>query len=61
MQRLAEQCRAAGISVSASEISRIERHIHTPRPALRKKLAELLGLAVIDLGGRESETRVDML
>lgn len=50
MQQLAQRCTAAGIPVSASEISRIERHIHTPRPALRKKLAELLDLTVADLG-----------
>lgn len=50
MQQLAERCTAAGASVSASEISRIERSIHIPRPALRKKLAELLGLTVEDFG-----------
>lgn len=54
MQQLAEQCTAAGIPVSASEISRIERRIHTPRPALRKKLAEILGLTVADIGNRPS-------
>lgn len=52
MEQLAEQCTAAGTRVSASEISRIERGIHIPRPALRKRLAELLGVTVADLGDR---------
>ena len=49
MKQLAERCRAAGTPVSTSELSRIERHIHAPRPALRKQLADLLGIAVTDL------------
>lgn len=49
MKQLAARCKAAGTPVSASEISRIERHIHSPRPALRKLLAEILGVAVTDL------------
>lgn len=49
MKQLAERCKAAGTPVSASEISRIERHIHSPRPALRKLLAEILGVSVTDL------------
>lgn len=49
MQQLAELCTAAGIRVSASEISRIERRIHIPRPALRKKLAELLDVTVAEI------------
>lgn len=48
--QLAERCKAAGVPVSPSEISRIERRIHAPRPALRKQLAELLGVTVADLG-----------
>lgn len=49
MVRLAEKCREeAGVPVSASEISRIERHIHAPRPALRKALADLLGVSTGD-------------
>lgn len=48
IKRLAEYCKAAGVKVSASEISRIERSIHAPRPALRKTLADVLGLAVTD-------------
>lgn len=50
MKDLAEQCAAAGVKVSASEISRIERNIHAPRPALRKALAYVLDLAVTDFG-----------
>lgn len=49
MKQLAERCKSAGTPVSASEISRIERHIHSPRPALRKLLAEILGVSVTDL------------
>lgn len=49
MEQLAERCTAAGVPVSGSEISRIERRIHIPRPALRKKLAELLDLPVEEL------------
>lgn len=49
MLQLAEKCRAeAGVSVSTSEISRIERYIHAPRPALRKALADLLGMSTDD-------------
>lgn len=45
---LAQRCRKLGVSVSASEISRIERRIHTPRPALRRTLAEVLDLTIMD-------------
>lgn len=45
---LAQRCRELGVPVSPSEVSRIERHIHTPRPALRRALAEVLGLTVMD-------------
>lgn len=49
MLQLAAKCREeAGVRVSASELSRIERHIHAPRPALRKALADLLGLSTED-------------
>lgn len=48
LKQLAERCRASGVAVSTSEISRIERSIHAPRPALRKALADLLGLTVMD-------------
>lgn len=45
---LAKRCRDLGVSVSVSQISRIERRIHRPRPALRRTLAEVLGLTVMD-------------
>lgn len=54
LRQLAEKCAAEGVRVSTSEMSRIERCIHVPRPALRKKLAELLGCAVTDIGTRPS-------
>lgn len=50
MKMLAAECAANGTRVSASEISRIERGIHAPRPTLRKVLAEVLGLDVTDFG-----------
>lgn len=43
LKRLAAQCHEEGVKVSASELSRIERGIHDPRPALRKALVDLLG------------------
>jgi len=48
MKGLAERCTAVGVRVSTAELSRIERRIHSPRPALRKMLAEQLGLSVTD-------------
>lgn len=50
LKQLAERCRSGGVSVSASEISRIERAMHVPRPALRKTLAELLDVSIADFG-----------
>jgi transcriptional regulator with XRE-family HTH domain len=49
-QDLAEKCRAAGVSVDESHISRIERGIYTPRPRLRAALANLLDLDVEEIG-----------
>lgn len=49
LTRLAGLCREKGVKVSASELSRIERHIHSPRPALRKALADLLGVPFTDI------------
>lgn len=54
MARLAERCAAEGTKVSASEISRIERRIHIPRPALRLALAEVLGISVADFDEGEA-------
>lgn len=50
MKHLAARCKEAGVRVSVSEISRIERRIHGPRPVLRKTLADLLGVTVADFG-----------
>lgn len=49
---LAKKCRAAGVPVSASELSRIECNLHAPRPELCKALADLLGLRVSDITGK---------
>lgn len=48
LKQLAAQCREQGVRVSVSELSRIERYIHAPRPALRKMLAGVLGVTVTD-------------
>jgi transcriptional regulator with XRE-family HTH domain len=42
--KLAERCRAAGARVSHAHLSKIERGVHVPRPALRRVLCELLGM-----------------
>lgn len=47
--RLAGLCAEKGVRVSASELSRIERRIHSPRPALRKALADLLDVPFTDI------------
>lgn len=47
IKQLAERCKPEGLPVSASELSRIERYIHVPRPALRTTSAEVLGLTVM--------------
>lgn len=52
---LAQQCREVGAPVSVSELSRVERHIHTPRPTLRRALADLLDLTAMDFECRNSE------
>lgn len=41
---LAERCAKSGVSVSESQIGRIERGIYAPRPKLRAVLAKLLDL-----------------
>lgn len=55
MKNLAATCAANGAKVSASEISRIERGIHAPRPALRKVLAGVLGLKVTDFDAEDRD------
>ena len=45
LRDLAEVCRAAGVSVSDSQLSKIERGVCEPRPALRKVLAAVLNLS----------------
>ena len=48
LKQLAERCRFRGVSVSTAQLSRIERSLHIPRPALRKALAELLDVPIRD-------------
>ncbi len=45
---LAKRCRAAGVKVHHSQISKIERGLHVPRPALRRVLCELLDMRSAD-------------
>ncbi|MEU4165617.1 helix-turn-helix transcriptional regulator [Streptomyces sp. NPDC026665] len=45
-QDLAQKCANAGAPVDVSHLSRIERGIFTPRPRLRRVLAELLELDI---------------
>ena len=51
---LARQCAAAGVDVTYSALSKIERGLYTPRPKLRAVLAELLDLDVTELERRAS-------
>lgn len=46
---LAKQCSDAGVHVTHTTISKIERGAQVPRPKLRAVLAELLGLDIADL------------
>ncbi|MEU2450089.1 MULTISPECIES: helix-turn-helix domain-containing protein [unclassified Streptomyces] len=46
---LANRCAAAGVPVTHSHLSKLERGLYTPRPHLRRALAELLDLDPIAL------------
>lgn len=50
---LAEQCAKAGVSVSDSQLSKIERGLWSPRPRLRAVLARLLDLPITYFDDRE--------
>lgn len=45
---LADRCSAAGARVSHAHLSKIERGLHVPRPALRATLCALLGMQSSD-------------
>lgn len=45
---LAARCTEAGAPVTAPALSRIERRLQAPRPALRKTLADVLGMSTDD-------------
>jgi transcriptional regulator with XRE-family HTH domain len=47
---LAQACRKLGVSASDSQLSKIERGLFTPRPALRAALARILDLDVTKVG-----------
>lgn len=47
LRQLSAECAKRGVEANFGQLSRIERHIHTPNPALRAVLAELLGLDVV--------------
>lgn len=48
LRALAKACADKGVPVENSQLSKIERGISTPRPALRAVLAEVLGLGIDD-------------
>jgi hypothetical protein len=43
---LVQRCSEAGVEVTYSALSRIERGVHVPRPRLRAVLAELLEIDI---------------
>ena len=51
---LAQRCADAGVHVTYSAISKIERGTQVPRPKLRAVLAELLDLDIADLERKAS-------
>lgn len=51
---LAQHCADAGVHVTHTTISKIERGAQVPRPKLRAVLADLLDLDVVDLERRAS-------
>lgn len=48
-QALADECEKQGAPVTDSQISKIERGLWTPRPKLRRVLADILELDIDDL------------
>lgn len=46
LQELAEKCTEGGAKIGESQLSKIERGIHEPRPRLRVVLARTLGLDI---------------
>lgn len=51
---LARQCAAAGVDVTYSALSKIERGLYVPRPKLRAVLAKLLDLDVAEFERKAS-------
>ena len=51
---LADHCTEAGVHVTVSALSRIERGTQVPRPKLRAALAELLDLDVTEFDRQAS-------
>jgi transcriptional regulator with XRE-family HTH domain len=47
LRQLAAECAEKGVAIDHSQLARIERGEHTPRPALRAALAELLDLDAV--------------
>lgn len=47
LRQLAAECATRGMEVDFGQLSRIERRMSTPHPALRAVLADLLELDVI--------------
>lgn len=48
LRDLVAECKTAGVRADVGQLSRYERGLATPRPAVRAVLARLLGLDVAD-------------
>lgn len=57
LEGLARRCRDRGVSASNSQLSKIERDIWGPAPALRAVLAELLDLPITYFDKDQREAR----
>ncbi|MGP3686490.1 helix-turn-helix domain-containing protein [Streptomyces sp. IBSNAI002] len=55
---LASRCAEAGVPVSHSHLSKVERGLYTPRPHLRLALARLLNLDPHDFDAEPTEGHV---
>jgi len=51
---LVQRCSVAGVKVTYSALSRIERGVHVPRPKLRAALAKILDMDVSEFERKAS-------
>lgn len=57
LRGLAARCTEAGQRVSDSQLSKIERGLHRPRPPLLKTIADILGVTVAELAESQEHAR----